>query len=63
MAVYEVDAKRDQALAEEFSLFHLPALYLYSDGAYHAELQCEADLEKFEHAVDRALRLPAQEVP
>lgn len=63
MEVYEVDAKRDQALAEEFGLFHLPALYLYSDGAYHAELQCEADLKKLELAVDTALRNPAQEVP
>lgn len=61
--VYEVDAKQDQALAEEFSLFHLPALFLYSDGAFHAELQCEAHFEKLDTAINDALRNPAQEAP
>jgi len=62
-AVYEVDAKQDQALAEEFSLFHLPALFLYADGAFRSELQCEANLEKLDEAINQALRNPPQELP
>jgi len=61
--VYEIDAKQDQALAEEFSLFHLPALFLYADGVFRAELQCEAKLEKLDEAIAKALRSPAQEMP
>lgn len=61
--VYEVDAQQDQALAEEFGLFHLPALFLYADGAFRAELQCEANLEKFETVIDAALRAAPQEMP
>ena len=61
--VYEVDAKQDQALAEEFSLFHLPALFLYADGAFRSELQCEANLDKLDAAVALALQNPPQELP
>lgn len=61
--IFEVDAKRDLALAEEFSLFHLPALFLYSDGAFHSDLQCEAGVEKLEAAIEVALKRPAQELP
>jgi thiol-disulfide isomerase/thioredoxin len=61
--VYEVDAKRDLALAEEFSIFHLPALFLYSNGTFHSEIQCEASLPKLEATIDEALAKPAQELP
>jgi thiol-disulfide isomerase/thioredoxin len=37
--VFEVDAERDLALVREFDVFHLPALFLYRDGAFHAPLQ------------------------
>ena len=39
--VFEVDAGTDQALVESFEVFHLPALFLYQDGAYHAPLEVE----------------------
>jgi hypothetical protein len=61
--VYEVDAKRDLALAEEFSIFHLPALFLYSNGMFHSGIQCEASLEKLERAIADALAKPPQELP
>lgn len=61
--VFEVDAKQDEALAQEFSIFHLPALFLYANGAFRAELQCEARLEKLEDAIDEALNNPPQELP
>ena len=62
-AVFEVDAKQDQALAQEFSLFHLPALFLYADGAFRSELQCEANLDKLDEAIANALRNPPQDLP
>lgn len=63
VTVYEIDAKQDQALAEEFSLFHLPALFLYSNGVFRSELQCEARLEKLTEAIADALNQPPQEMP
>ncbi len=61
--VFEIDAKRDLALAEEFSIFHLPALFLYTNGAFHSELQCEASLPTLEGAIEKALASPPQELP
>jgi thiol-disulfide isomerase/thioredoxin len=37
--VYEIDGAQDLALVREFEVFHLPALFVYKDGAYHAPLQ------------------------
>lgn len=62
-AVFRVDVERDSGLAREMEIFHLPALFLYHNGNYHAALQCEARLEVFTRAVESALRAPAQEHP
>jgi hypothetical protein len=61
--VFEVDAERDLALAREFGVYHLPALFLYSGGRYHAPLECAADLERLRTTVDAALAAPAHEPP
>jgi len=61
--VFEVDAGIDQALAREFALFHLPALFLFLDGEYHSPLQCEASLPALRTALSAALLLPAEEAP
>lgn len=61
--VYEVDAGVDQALAREFEIFHLPALFLFMDGAYHRPIDCEARLPTLRAAVAEALALPALEAP
>ena len=61
--VFRVDTERDPGLARELDLFHLPALFLYRDGEYHAALQSEAKLDKFAAAVEAALGAPAQEHP
>lgn len=61
--VFEVDAGIDQALAREFELFHLPALFLFVDGDYHSPLQCEASLPAVRTALAAALLLPAEEAP
>jgi thioredoxin-like negative regulator of GroEL len=63
LALYEVDAGHAQALAREFNVFHLPALFLYRDGHFHGALQVEAQPEKLRAAIDAALATPAQEPP
>lgn len=61
--VFEVDAERDLALAREFNVFHLPALFLYVGGRFHRELQAEAKMEPLEAAIAAALGAPAHEPP
>jgi thioredoxin-like negative regulator of GroEL len=63
VSMFEVDAQRDPGLAEEFEVFHLPALFLYMDGRYHAEIQCEPAADKLAAALDAALARPAAEAP
>ena len=61
--LFEVDAQRDMALTREFGVFHLPAMFLYRDGAFHCELHSEAVAGKLRRAVDTALAAPPQEAP
>lgn len=63
VAFYQVDVQQDMALAQEFELFHLPALFLYLDGRFHCELQVEARLERFQRVLTDALKAPPQEAP
>ncbi|ALP53371.1 hypothetical protein Tel_09520 [Candidatus Tenderia electrophaga] len=61
--IFKVDAGQDQALTEEFDVFHLPSLFLYQDGQYYSPLQAEAKLEALESAITAALEAPAKESP
>ncbi len=61
--LFKVDAGENQALAQEFSLFHLPALFLYLNGEFYSELQCHASPEALERAITEALAAPPQEMP
>jgi thioredoxin 1 len=63
LTLFEVDIERDAALAAEFSVFHLPALFLYRDGQFHAPIQCEATMSALTEAVNKLLSEPAQEIP
>lgn len=63
ISVYKIDAGQDQALTEEFDVFHLPSLFLYQNGKYHSVLQSEARLDSLEDAITKALELPAEEMP
>jgi thioredoxin 1 len=63
VALYQVDVQQNMALAHEFGLFHLPALFLYLDGRFHCEVQSEARLEHMHSAIGAALEAPAQEAP
>jgi len=40
--LFEVDVSEATGVARYFGIFHLPTVYLYRDGQFHAELQCEA---------------------
>jgi thioredoxin 1 len=62
-ALFEVDAGHAQALAREFNVFHLPALFLYRDGHFHCALQAEAHPDKLRAAIEAALVAPTQEAP
>jgi len=61
--LYEIDAEQEMALTNEFDVFHLPALFIYKDGQYHAPLQCEASLSVLEKAVRDCLQKEAMEMP
>jgi thioredoxin 1 len=63
LALFEVDAGHAQALAREFNVLHLPALFLYRDGHFHGALHCEAQPDKLQAAITSALAAPAQEAP
>ncbi|MBT9590547.1 MAG: thioredoxin family protein [Thiobacillus sp.] len=62
-AFYEVDVSEATGVARYFDIFHLPAVYLYRNGRFHAELQCEARLESIRLAAHHVLSAPAQDEP
>jgi thioredoxin-like negative regulator of GroEL len=63
VTLYQVDVQRDMALAHEFGLFHLPALFLYLNGQFHCEFQSEARMEDLNAALTAAIDAPSQEAP
>jgi thioredoxin len=62
-AFYEVDASEATGVARSFGIFHLPTVYLYRDGQFHAELQCEARRDNIRTAAHSLLAKPAQDEP
>lgn len=62
-ALFKVDVQRATALARAFEVFHLPGLFLYRDGHFHARLDCEVSAPALAAALDRALASPPQEEP
>ena len=60
---FEVDAQRDQALTNEFEVFHLPTLFLFHAGQFHCQLETEARPAAIIAAIRAALRQPAEEAP
>lgn len=61
--LFEVDAQRDQALVNEFEVFHLPTIFLFFDGRFHCELEAEARPPAIISATHAALQQPAREAP
>jgi thioredoxin-like negative regulator of GroEL len=62
-ACYKVNVQQATALARQYDLFHLPALFLYKDGHFHAVLHSEVTPDKLRCAIATALGKPAQEEP
>lgn len=61
--LYKVDAQRSTALARAYEVFHLPSLFVFVDGHYHAPLHAEAAPGPMAAALDNLLREPAHEEP
>jgi len=61
--IFEVDAQQESGLVSEFEVFHLPSMFLFSEGDYHAELNCAATPANIESAIEDALRQPRMEAP
>jgi thiol-disulfide isomerase/thioredoxin len=61
--VFEVDAETDMGIAREFGVFHLPSLFVFMNGVYHAPLEAEALPERILPALDAVLEAPAREAP
>lgn len=62
-ALYEVDVSEATGVARYFEIFHLPTIYLYRDGRFHAELQCAPQAALVREAVRALLDAPAQDEP
>ena len=60
---YEVDVSEATGVARYFDIFHLPTIYLYRDGQFHAELQCEARPDSIRQATHELLNTAAQDEP
>lgn len=61
--LFEVDVTRATAIARYFDIFHLPTIYFYRDGHFHAELQCEARAPVIRQTATALLAAPGQEEP
>jgi thioredoxin-like negative regulator of GroEL len=62
-AFYEVDVGEATGVARYYGIFHLPTVYLYRDGRFHAELQCEAKTGAIRETAARVLAEAAREEP
>jgi thioredoxin-like negative regulator of GroEL len=60
---FEIKADKAAALVNEFSIFHLPSMFLYQDGVFHCELQSQAHPQKMIEAIKLALSKPVEEEP
>ena len=61
--LYKIDAQRSTALARAYEVFHLPSLFVFVDGRYHAPLQAEAAPAPMRAALEHLLMQPAHEEP
>ena len=62
-AWFEVDVSEATGVARYFGIHHLPTIYLYREGRFHAELQCEARDDAVRRTARGLLAAVAQEEP
>ena len=58
-----VDVAVSLALAREFEIFHLPALALYKNGAFHTMVNAPLSATALNRALQNALDAPPDEAP
>ncbi|MEW5850075.1 MAG: thioredoxin family protein [Myxococcota bacterium] len=63
LTVVEVDAGDNPGLSQELEVQHLPALFLYLDGKYHAPISCPPRPDEMVSALDAALASPPMDPP
>lgn len=63
LKVYEVCAEEDAAIAQEFEVMHLPAVFLFRDGVFHHHLYFEIHPDKLCLALHQALAAAAEALP
>jgi len=63
LPLFRVDAAASSGLTRALEVFHLPALFLYRDGHYHARLDCAVTPTSLTAHIAAALAAPAQEEP
>lgn len=63
IALFYVDVQQSTALARQYEVFHLPTLFLFKDGQYHAKVECEMNAEALRRAIALALAQPPEEEP
>lgn len=60
---FEVDVSVATGVARAFGIFHLPTVYLYRDGEFHAEVRCPLNAAALHAHVRALLDAPAEEEP
>lgn len=63
VSIFEVDAVHNGGLINEFEIFHLPTLFMYVSGVFHADLKCMALPDAISEAVRLAVASPPEEEP
>lgn len=61
--LFEVDVSESPGVAQALEVFHLPALFLYVDGEFHAPIHAQARAPDLAAAISVAAGNPAQEEP
>lgn len=62
-AFFEVDVSAATGVARYYDIFHLPTIYLFRDGVFHAELQCPTRREAIRETALALLAAEAQDEP
>lgn len=61
--LFVVDGEDGPGLVADYELFQFPALFVWRDGEYHAEIQAVATAAALDRAIVDALAQPAQPEP
>lgn len=61
--LFKIDVDISAGLTREFEVFHLPALFLFKDGQFHAALHSPLTATALATAIHVLIAAPAQEAP